>query len=562
MAKPQTYPRPDFERPNLKWASLNGPWDFLFDDEDVGLTESWQLTGLPAQTKLSPSSQKANSRSASGSVVERIASGTQELLRNNILAEDNAATVIHKRQIQVPFVFQSTASGINDRGVHEVLWYERTVPDLRTPEDKPKGARVLLRFGAVDYEAAVWVNGQYVGGHRGGHVPFQLDVTDAMNVNPGAASAHRVTVRVSDSAYDLTQPRGKQYWGARPESIFYTPSGGIWQNVWVELAPPVRLADSSHGTVLRSDDIQTGKLRGEVSVQGRRAGQHLAVEVEARLEGISVAKSRREELPKDRDLANFEVDVRLSQEQLAELPASVLEGAPASDGRCWREGVALWSPEHPQLYEVTMTLLDSGSGKTLDQVQTQIGMRSLDWSRADGTWRLNGRPYFQALCLDQGYWPDTFMTPPSMDSLKHDIMLAKRMGLNGCRKHQKVEDPAFYYWADKLGYLVWAEMASAYQFSAEYVDRFDQEWTEAVKLAINHPSVVTWTLANESWGYTDLANNVEQRNHIRSLYYKTKFVPCHGASAVGSQADLLRPGPWIRPDASMTTAAGSTSSLI
>jgi beta-galactosidase/beta-glucuronidase len=189
---------------------------------------------------------------------------------------------------------------------------------------------------------------------------------------------------------------------------------------------------------------------------------------------------------------------------------------------CWKDGTALWSPEHPILYDITITLIDESTGNTLDTVKTTTGMRSIEWQNGDGLWRLNGKPYFQALCLDQGYWPQTFMTGSSAE-IKHDIELAKKMGFNGCRKHQKVEGPLFYYWADRLGYLVWAEMANAYQFSRDYVDRFNQEWTESVTLAINHPSIVTWTPVNESWGYTSLADNVAQRDHIRALYFLTRY---------------------------------------
>jgi beta-galactosidase/beta-glucuronidase len=149
-------------------------------------------------------------------------------------------------------------------------------------------------------------------------------------------------------------------------------------------------------------------------------------------------------------------------------------------------------------------------------------MRSLDWTTGDGSFRLNGKPYFQALVLDQGYWPETGLTPPSEEALKKDIEISKAMGFNGCRKHQKVEDPLFLYWADKLGYLVWGEMANAYEFDDVYVDRFDHEWMEAVRRDINHPCVVTWTPGNESWGYKNLKDSVQERNHLRSLYYMTK----------------------------------------
>jgi beta-galactosidase/beta-glucuronidase len=524
-----SYPRPDFERAALRWQSLNGPWDFIFDDEDVGLKEKWQSSGLPKSAAIAnkTSAAQGSSSNESDSITQRIASGTQELIKNNILARSDK-TANQKCKIEVPFVFQSPASGVNERGVHEVLWYERNISDIRTSEEKTQGRRVILRFGAVDYEAKVWVDSHYVGGHRGGHVPFELDVTDAFDTGlaaaAGVSTSHRVTIRVYDSAYDLTQPRGKQYWGAKPESIFYTPSGGIWQSVWLEVVPTARIADSSHGTIIRSNDIDSGKVQSTIAVAGRQVGQACGIEIEAKFAGLSVAKSARKDLPKDANHVEVEVDTRLSEDLRSKLPSSVTQSAPLDNDRAWRNGVALWSPEHPQLYDLTIRLIDTVSGNTLDEISTTTGMRSLNWTKGDGTWRLNDKPYFQALCLDQGYWPDTFMTPPNAESTKVDIELAKKMGFNGCRKHQKVEDPLFYYWADKLGYLVWAEMANAYQFSEEYVDRFNQEWIESMKLAINHPSVVTWTPVNESWGYTSLKDNIQQRNHIRALYYMTKCV--------------------------------------
>lgn len=524
LQQADVYPRPDFERTALRWQSLNGPWDFIFDDDDVGLGGKWQHAGLPSEVTLAAAASGSGAGdSQHDTITQRIAGGTQELIKNNLLAKDTKATTNKKLQIQVPFVFQSPASGINDRAVHEVLWYERKIADLRTPAEVQQGRRVILRFGAVDYEASIWVDGAYIGGHRGGHVPFELDITDALDAK-GPSTEHRLTLRVYDSAYDLTQPRGKQYWGAVPESIFYTPSGGIWQNVWLEVVPAARIGDSSYGTVIRSNDIYSGKVKSTVAVRGRRVGQKLGVAISASFAGAAVSKSKTVELPKESDTAEIELDMRLSKDQLSKLPESVTKDAPLSDDFAWRDGVALWSPEHPQLYDLELALVDVSSGDVLDTVKTTTGMRSIKWTNGDGTWRLNDKPYFQALCLDQGYWPETFMTPPTADSCRVDIELGKKMGLNGCRKHQKVEDPMFYYWADKLGYLVWGEMANAYQFSPEYVDRFNQEWIESMKLVINRPSIVTWTPVNESWAYTSLKDNIEQRNHIRSLYYMTKWV--------------------------------------
>ncbi|KAF2032670.1 glycoside hydrolase [Setomelanomma holmii] len=511
----EDYPRPDFVRADLKWKSLDGPWSFLFDDNDLGCSQGWHLNGLPAKARVNPAYTNSSDKPKGPDIVAKIASGTQELLQGNFFKKSE--TVVHKkREIQVPYVFQCPASVINEKGVHEVLWYEREVQDFRSEEQKQAGDRFIIRFGAVDYEAKVWVDGNLVGGHRGGHVPFDVDVTDRFI----AGTSHRIVVRVFDSGHDLTQPRGKQYWKAQPESIFYTPSGGIWQSVWLESVPWVRIGDASTGTVLRSNDIESGKLHASIKILDRPAGHAFTVEIEASLAGVFVSKTDKIELPRDSDIARFEANMHLSDAQIDQVKSANTQ---LDIPNAWHSNTAIWSPEHPALYDLTIRLYDSIS-RPIDTVHTTTGMRSLSWTNHDSTFRLNNQPYFHALFLDQGYWASTFMTPPSSSALKDDIILAKRMGFNGCRKHQKVEDPRFLYWADRLGFLVWGEMANAYAFSPEYVSRFDQEWREAVMRDINHPSVVAWTPVNESWAYTDLAHNVRQRNHIRSLYYVTKVL--------------------------------------
>ena len=494
MSPGPNYPRPDFTRPNLNWQSLNGEWDFLFDDEDMGAStgtySDWHSRGLPDSA-----SSKDDGAGASSSNT--------------------------KRTIQVPFVVQSKASGIHETGVHEVLWYERKISDIRTNEELERGHRLLLRFGAVDYHAKVWVNGSYVGEHIGGHVPFDLDITNAVFPDRCDSNVHRLTVRVYDSAYDLCQPRGKQYWGPKPESIFYTPSSGIWQSVWLESVPRLRIANSSSGTILRSHEIECGNLDARIAVLGRTAREQCSVELEARLAEVVVSKSGKKDVPRDENFVRFKHSMRLSEEQRHKLPEEIVYKILQDDTTAWRNRIALWSPEQPTLYDLTIRLFDS-SGRLVDEVETTTGMRSLNWTTGDGTFRLNGKPYFHSLVLDQGYWPETLMTPPSQEALKKDIELAKSMGFNGCRKHQKVEDPVFLYWADRLGFMVWGEMASCFNFSIPGIDRFNSEWMEAVKRDINHPSLVAWTTANESWGYPDLGNNVRQRDHLRSLYHMTK----------------------------------------
>ncbi|KAF4547100.1 putative glycosyl hydrolases family 2 protein [Elsinoe fawcettii] len=507
------YPRPDFVRKDLNWTSLNGPWDFIFDDEDVGLSRKWHKNGVPSNVTVATSSA-AGDQTEAESITQKIAGGTQEFLKGNLFKNVTDKKTYQKRKVNVPFVFQTPASGINERGAHEVLWYERSISDIRDGEADPQ--RLLLRFGAVDYEATVWVNGQYVGEHQGGHVPFDIEITDAIEANPDCS---RLTIRVRDSTYDLTQPRGKQYWAAQPESIFYTPSSGIWQNVWLEAIPPARIGDSSHGTILRATDISKAELDAEVAILGRRSGESLSVTISASFHGVSISTETKP-LPREVDNINFSLPLRLSTEQQSQLPSS----APLSDPVSFSSSshAFLWSPTHPNLYDITITLTTPLSPEPLDSITTTTGLRSLTWSHNPGTFLLNSRPLFQRLCLDQGYWSQTGMTPPSPSALKEDILLAQRMGFNGCRKHQKVEDPVFLYWADRLGFLVWGEMANGYKFSATYCQRFDAEWSAAVRRDRNHPCVVVWTPVNESWGYTDLAGSREQRNHLRGLVALTK----------------------------------------
>ncbi|KAJ5287300.1 hypothetical protein N7478_002986 [Penicillium angulare] len=477
-----SYPRPDFHRKSPTWLTLDGPWTFTFDDEDTGLKSQWQKSPLKTPTTT---------------------------------------------KITVPYAFQTPASGIGLHEAHEVLWYEREINDIRTPAELKTGNRLLIRFGAVDYECTIWVNGAYVFSHRGGHVPFDVDVTDALldsDSNSGEGG-NRLTLRVRDSPGDLAQPRGKQFWGPVPESIFYTPTSGIWLSVWMESVPRLRLLDGSGGTVLRSDDIENGELAAHVAISGRLAGvsgkEKCAVEVVVSLAGVEVSSTRADVHP-HRNWGELKGNVKVSSKDISSLKGRdefKEEGVWYGD-HDGKGSVALWAPEHPILYDLTLRLY---SGENLvDEILTTTGMRSLSWTNGDGTFRLNGRPYFQMLFLDQGYWPETGLTPPSSEALKTDIEMAKALGYNGCRKHQKVEDSRFQYWADKLGWLVWGEMANAYEFGVDYVERMDAEWADAVRRDINHPCIVTWTPVNESWAYTDLKGSIEQRNHIRSLYYLTK----------------------------------------
>jgi hypothetical protein len=179
---------------------------------------------------------------------------------------------------------------------------------------------------------------------------------------------------------------------------------------------------------------------------------------------------------------------------------------------------ALWSPEHPNLYDLRLELLDADSN-ALDAVESYFGMRKIE--ARGGKVLLNDRPYYQRLVLDQGYFPGGLLTAPTDEDLRKDIELAKEMGFNGARKHQKIEDPRWLFWADALGFLVWSEMANAYQYSPNYVRRITTEWQEALRRDHNHPCIVAWVPMNESWGVPDLTTDPAQIDHLLSLYHLT-----------------------------------------
>jgi beta-galactosidase/beta-glucuronidase len=439
------YPRPQFRRP--EWTNLNGEWAFAFDDEDAGLARGWHR--VPAQDLRSGDSP-------------------------------------FDWRITVPFCYQSELSGIGDPSFHDVVWYARTFAP------SPDGERLLLHFGAVDYRAAVWVNGTQVAEHEGGHTPFSADVTPALTEGENV-----VVVRAEDPSRDATIPRGKQYWKERSEGIFYTRTTGIWQTVWLE---PVgrRRIDS----LRLSPDVDAARVDVEVGVEGFEPGLSLRLAVSVK--GDSMLDDR------------MELRAPLIQRSLPLLPRGAAPDTPHLSE--WPKP-ALWSPEHPDLYDLRLELLDA-DGNVLDAVESYFGMRKIE--ARDGKVLLNDRPYYQRLVLDQGYFPGGLLTAPTDEDLRKDIELAKEMGFNGARKHQKIEDPRWLLWADTLGFLVWGEMANAYQYSPKYVRRITGEWQEAVRRDHNHPCIVAWVPMNESWGVPELATDPAQIDHLLSLYHLTR----------------------------------------
>ena len=382
--------------------------------------------------------------------------------------------------IQVPFPPESKASGIGETGFHPVCWYERNF------QTAPHEGRTILHFGAVDYSATVWVNGREVASHEGGHTPFSADISGVLN----SSGAQTVTVRVEDDPHDLSKPRGKQDWQLEPHSIWYHRITGIWQPVWLEHVPRTYI----------------GRIRWTPRLVG------FAIQFEAKIVGDPI------------DDLSIEVELRHNDRLLArdryqviedEADRQIILSDPGIDD--FRNEI-LWSPEQPTLLDAQIRLLHRD--RVIDQVKSYTALRSLDILRDRII--LNGRPYVLRMVLDQGYWPDTLMAAPSDEALRRDVELAKAMGFNGVRKHQKIENPRFLYWADKLGLLVWEEMPAAYRFTRTAIKRTLREWSEAIERDYSHPCVIVWVPFNESWGVPDLPSASEQRNAVQALYYLTK----------------------------------------
>jgi len=406
------HPRPQLQR--ASWDSLDGRWDFALDRQ-ARLTKPEEISW--------------------------------------------------ERTILVPFAPETALSGIAEEEFFCACWYRRFV-DIAPARD---GERIFLMFGAVDYSARVWIDGQYAGCHEGGFTPFAIDVTDLLGCGP----EHEVVIRAEDDPLDLAKPRGKQDWQRRPHSIWYPRTSGIWQTVWIERRPACWI-DSLRWT----PSLTSWGIACEVTIAGEQRDD-LRLEVV-----LSVPESGSERV--------------LASDSYSVISGEVHRRIAFSDpGIDDYRNELLWSPASPTLIHARLRLVDL-KGRLIDDVASYTALRAVSLER--DRFMLNGRPLELRLVLDQGYWPESGMTAPDGDALRRDVELAKVMGFNGVRKHQKIEDPRYLYWADHLGLLVWEELPSAYRFTLPSIDRLINEWTAALLRDISHPSVVTWVPFNESWG--------------------------------------------------------------
>ena len=381
--------------------------------------------------------------------------------------------------ITVPFCPESRLSGVEYKDFMRAVWYRRefTLPAAA------EGKRVFINFGAVDYRAEVYVNGVSLGTHEGGYVGFQMEATKAIR-----AGVNTVVVCAEDDLLGNRQPGGKQCKEFLSHGCSYTRTTGIWQTVWLEWTNETR--------------IQNVRLTPDAA--------NASVLIEAELDGPS---------------AGFTLTAQASFE--GEYEAEIEAEADGQNARMLMliENPRLWNAGEPNLYDLTLTL--KADGEVMDQIQSYFGLRTVSF---DGMKCLiNGKPVFQRLILDQGFYPDGIYTAPTDDELRGDIERSMAMGFNGARLHQKVFEPRFLYWADRLGYIVWGEMASWGLDPKEpwALAAFLKEWMEVLRRDYSAPCVVGWCPWNETWGEN---NGDAHRDTIVMTYRVTKALdatrPC------------------------------------
>jgi beta-galactosidase/beta-glucuronidase len=387
------------------------------------------------------------------------------------------------RKIIVPFAPETPMSGVKETGFFDAFWYRRrfAAPD---PGD---GRRYILHFGAIDHEATVWVNDSLAARHEGGYTPFSADITDLLD----GEGEQTIVVRAFDDPHDLAKPRGKQDWQLEPHSIWYYRTTGIWQTVWMEVVPATRIASLRWTPCVREWGIDfSARIHGP-------GHDDLKLRVRLSAQGNQLTDDTY-------SLSDREVIRRIA------LPDPGIED---------HRNDLLWWPWQPNLIDAEIELLDA-DGEVIDRVASYTAMRSVG---VEGDrFVLNGRMTDLKLVLDQGYWRESGLTAPSDDALRRDVELVKELGFNGVRKHQKIEDPRFLYWADRLGLMVWEEMPSPYRFSQIAIERLTREWLAAMERDISHPCIVCWVPFNESWGVPDLPNVAAQREFLKGVYHLTK----------------------------------------
>ena len=394
-----------------------------------------------------------------------IDAGRSGVARRLFLAEKLSGRII------VPFCPESSLSGVGVKDFMDAVWYRRT---FSVPSEWHPG-HILLHFGAADYFTQVWINGKPAGTHTGGYTPFSFDITDLLR-----DGGNSLAVCVQDDLRTGRQPCGKQSREYYSHNCDYTRTTGIWQTVWLECVPDRYIArakfipDPDNGCV-HIDCLCSGGAQGCVLEAAASFGGAAEGSAQAAVTGDRVS-----------------VTVRLDH-------------------------LHLWGPGTPNLYDLTLTLSD-GAGP-IDRVSSYFGMRAV--TLEGGAICINHQPVFQRLVLDQGFYPDGIYTAPSDDALRRDIEFSFSMGFNGARMHQKVFDPRYLYWADRLGYLIWGEYASwgLDITTPAGLEAFLPEWLESMERDFSSPALVGWCPFNETW---DQDGTKQDDSVLRTVYLATK----------------------------------------
>lgn len=388
-----------------------------------------------------------------------------------------------KLKIEVPFTYETELSGINDKSHHSIVWYQKEIEIEQIDHQN-------LVFEGVDYASTVWINGNMIGNHTGAYERFEFNITNFLK-----KGNNKIIVRVEDSL-DCEQPRGKQRWLKNNFGCWYVQTTGIWKSVWIEYLE----SDTILSNVKMTPDLDNDKIIFEPKLNKnlKHLNKKLFLEILVTFDN-QLVNSKTAYL--NHESIKIDLDTRVE------------------DDACW--GTKVWSPEMPNLYEVEFKLIDEHN-IVLDTVSSYFGMRKI--SISGGKILLNNHELYQRLILDQGYWKESGLTPPSVDALELDINLAISLGYNGIRKHQKIEDERFLYLCDLKGILVWSEMASTYTFNDKAMKNFTKEWLDIIEQNYNHPSIITWVPFNESWGIKDIKVNENQQKFTESIYYLTKAI--------------------------------------
>ncbi len=376
--------------------------------------------------------------------------------------------------IQVPYSYYTKSSGLEIKENHTIVWYKK---DLHMNIRKDRN--YILHFGAVDYQCDIYIDRKHVSTHLGGHTPFEVDITAYIKTD------FSLIVRCVDEN-KCTQPIGKQSWKDHNFLCWYTRTVGIWQSVWMEEVGKVYFTD-----IRMTPDIDRATLEIDAYVNRTDPDAWLYGEVFFGEEKIT------------QFMSSFKSNhARISVDVSAESPNFRLN---------------FWHPTSPNLYDIHFQIIKKN--EVYDDVKSYFGMRNIDV--VGNKIYLNNQEFYQKLILDQGYFKDGGLTA-TVDELKRDVELIKAMGFNGARKHQKIEDPRYMYLCDKLGLVMWAEMPSSFEYTPEANENTTRELYAFIKKHYNHPSVICYTLLNESWGINEVYSNKAQQNFINGLFYLTK----------------------------------------